>query len=222
MANLHQLGQILRVTSKVDLDMTQTVEISQDKKLTTKVARLFPLQGEWTEADYFSLPETNKIVELSEGRLIISPSPTSQHQRVLGRLYILFSNHVLTKKLGEVIIAPMDTRLYEGVVRQPDIAFMSNDHLDRITEKMWGVPDLVVEVLSKGTAKEDKGDKFKEYERAGVSEYWIVDPSKKSITIYTLKDGIYELLGRRGPGEVAKSKLLNGLEVSINDVMSNY
>jgi Uma2 family endonuclease len=159
--------------------MAQTVEISQDKKLTTKVARLFPRQGEWTEADYFNLPESNRIVELSEGRLIISPSPTSKHQRVLGNLFVIIKIYVQSKKLGEAVMSPMDARLYDGVVRQPDIAFMSNEHLDRIIEKMWGVPDLVMEILSKGTAKEDKEEKFKEYQRAGVPEYWIVDPFKQ-------------------------------------------
>jgi Uma2 family endonuclease len=203
------------------MDMTQAVEeTTQDKKLTTKVARLFPHQGEWTEDDYFSLPETNTIVELSEGRLIISPSPTSQHQRVLGNLFVIIKVYAQSKKLGEAVMSPMDVRLYDGVVRQPDIAFMGNKHLDRIIEKMWGVPDLVMEILSKGTAKEDKEEKFKEYQRAGVPEYWIVDPFKQNIIIYTLKNGIYELFGKWETGESAKSKLLKGFEVSIDEIMA--
>ena len=59
----------------------------------------------------------------------------------------------------------MDTSLWEGKVRQPDIVFMSNEHLDRTTEKTWGVPDLVVEILSEGTAKIDKEDKYLEYQK---------------------------------------------------------
>jgi Uma2 family endonuclease len=116
------------------------------------------------------------------------------------------------------VAAPMDTRLYEGVVRQPDIAFMSNEHLDRITDK-WGVPDLVVEILSEGTAEIDKEDKYLEYQRAGVLEYWIVDPFKQSVEIYTLEHGNYTLYGISGTGESAKSKLLDGFEVSIDEIM---
>jgi hypothetical protein len=54
--------------------------------IAIEVAKMFPVQGKWTERDYFSLPETNRIVELSEGRLIITPSPTTQHQRIVLRI----------------------------------------------------------------------------------------------------------------------------------------
>ena len=200
--------------------MSQAVEKTQDEQLTIEIARLFPRQGKWTEADYFRLPETNKRIELSEGRLIITPSPTSQHQRIAFRLSNLLGNYILSHNLGEVVTTPMDTRLWKGKIRQPDIAFMSNEHLDRITEQLWGVPDLVVELLSEGTAKVDKEDKYFEYQRAGVQEYWIVDPFNQSIEVYTLKNGIYEIFGKWGPGEIAKSKLLDGFKVSIDSIMA--
>lgn len=196
--------------------MAQT---SQKRKLVNEIACLFPRQGEWTEADYFRLPETNRIVELSEGRLIITPSPTEQHQIVLGNLFVLFKMHIKSNKLGKVLMSPMDVRLYEGVIRQPDIVFMSSEHNDRTTEEIWGVPDLVVEVLSKGTVREDKEKKFREYQKAGVQEYWIVDPFRKIVNVYALEDGIFELFGKWGQGEIAKSKLLAGFEVSVDDVM---
>ena len=199
--------------------MTQAIEEISQENLTIEISRLFPRQGEWTEADYFRLPETNKIIELSEGRLIISPSPTDQHQKISGNLYSVLRTHVRTNNLGEIRYAPMDVRLWEGKVRQPDIAFMSNKHLDRITEGLWGIPDLAVEILSEGTAKTDKEDKFQEYERAGVLEYWIVDPFKQSIEIYILENGVYVLFGKYGIGVIAKSKLLDGFEVSVDDVM---
>jgi Uma2 family endonuclease len=156
--------------------MTQTVEINQDRRLTIEIAELFPIQGEWTEADYFRLPETNRIIELSEGRLIIAPSPTSQHQIILSNLFLLVGNHVLSKKLGKIVTSPMDVKLWNGKIRQPDIVFMSNEHKDRITDESWGVPDLVMEILSEHTAREDRTKKFSEYAKAGISEYWIVDP----------------------------------------------
>jgi len=161
------------------------LDLAQEKNFTIEILPLFPHQGEWTEADYFRLPETNKIIELSEGRLIISPSPTPKHQKIANKLNFLISGFIYKNNLGEVVTAPNDTRLYEGVVRQPDIEFMSNEHLDRITD-MWGVPDLVVEILSEGTAEIDKEDKYLEYQKAGVLEYWIVDPFTQSIEIFTL------------------------------------
>jgi Uma2 family endonuclease len=165
------------------------------------------------------LPETNRIIELSEGRLIITPSPTTQHQRIVLKLSYLLVDYVSSYNLGEIIIAPLDVRLWEGNIRQPDIIFMSNEHLDRITEQLWGVPDLVIEILSESTAKVDKEDKYLEYQRAGVLEYWIVNPFKQSIEVFTLENETYTQFGISGIGDIAKSKLLDGFEVSVNDVM---
>jgi len=199
--------------------MAQPIEEIRPQESLIGLLKIFPRQGEWTEADYFHLPETNKIIELSEGRLIISPSPTTQHQQIVNRLNFLLYSHVLNNSLGEVVTSPMDVRLWKGNIRQPDIIFMSNKNRKRITRRYFGVPDLVMEILSKGTAKVDKEDKFQEYEKAGVLEYWIVDPFKKGINVYTLENGIYVLFGKWGIGEIAKSKLLGGFEVSIDKVM---
>ena len=199
--------------------MTQLIEEISPQENLIELLKLFPPQGEWTESDYFKLPETNKIIELSEGRLIISPSPTTQHQQIVNKLNFLLYSHILNNNLGEVVTSPLDVRLWKGNIRQPDIVFMSNIHRKRITRRYFGVPDLVMEILSKGTAKVDKEEKFQEYEKAGILEYWIVDPFKKGITVYTLENGIYELFGKQGIGEIAKSKLLDGFEVSIDEVM---
>jgi len=201
--------------------MTQTIEeISQLENLTLELLRLFPRQGEWTESDYFNLPETNRIVELSERRLIITPSPTTRHQTILCNLFVSIRNHVLSNNIGKVILSPMDVRLYEGTIRQPDIVFMSNEHSDRITEKYWGVPDLVIEILSESTVKEDRATKFFEYSKAGIPEYWIVDPDEKTIEVYVLKKEAYMPFGKWTSGETAKSKLLSGFEVGVNEVMA--
>lgn len=198
--------------------MTEAIEEIRQENLTIEILRLFPRQGEWTEADYFRLPESNRIIELSEGRIIISPSPTEQHQKISSKLHLLMGGFVLSKNLGEVRYSPLDVRLYEGVIREPDIIFMSNEHLDRITDK-WGVPDLVVEILSEGTASIDRGKKYREYQKAGVLEYWIVDPFTQSIEIFTLRNKSYKLFGKWSLGEIAKSKLLDGFEISIDEIM---
>ena len=202
--------------------MSRTLEkLKKDENLTVEILDLFPRQGEWTEEDYFNLlPESNKIIELSEGRLIITPAPTTQHQKILGKLYFSICNYLLKNDLGELIMAPTDVKLWEDNIRQPDIVFMSNEHSDRITERYWGVPDLVIEILSEHTAKEDRVKKFFEYLRAGIYEYWIIDPFKQSIEIFTLENEAYELFGKWCISETAKSKLLKGFEVAVDDVMA--
>jgi Uma2 family endonuclease len=114
--------------------------------------------------------------------------------------------------------------LWPGKVREPDVVFMHRDHADRIEEQRWGVPDLVVEVISprtsqsSGTESTDRGDKFWEYEQAGVAEYWLVHPAERTIEIYVLREEMYHSLGRWSVGEVARSEVLAGLEVAVEAV----
>ena len=198
--------------------MSQAIKEIQTEDRVLEIAELFPRQGEWTEGDYFSLPESNRMIELSEGRLIISPSPTPRHQRISMNLSVLFALYVKSNSLGEVVAAPTDVRLRQGIIRKPDLAFMSNKHRKRITNKYWGVPDLVVEILSKGNKNQDRIEKFEQYQNAGVSEYWIVEPFQQTIEVFTLENGAYTLFGKWGTGEIAHSKLLTGFQVTVNSV----
>ena len=182
------------------------------------IAELFPPQGEWTERDYFSLPETNRIMELSEGRIVMPPHPTYSHQLALLNLYKRIDEFVARHGLGRVLVAPLPVRLWPGKIREPDIFFIAEEHLDRIEEKACGVPDLVIEVLSPGTEQVDRGEKYLEYARAGVGEYWIVDPEGQSIEVYVLRGGAYELQGKYKPGDRARSGLLSGFEVNVEEI----
>jgi Uma2 family endonuclease len=97
--------------------VAQTLEDLKAEGMTLEILELFPRQGKWTERDYFGLPETNKIVELSRGRLIITPVPTDQHQRISSNLHFLIGSYVRAKKLGEIRYLPLDVRLSPGVAR---------------------------------------------------------------------------------------------------------
>jgi len=202
--------------------MSQTIEQLQAEEMTLEILSLFPRQGEWTEEAYFSLPETNRIIELSRGRLIITPAPTTQHQDISNKLHLLIGNFVLSNKLGKACYSPLDVRLWEGTIRQPDIVYMSNEHKDRITEKYWGVPDLVMEITSEGTDKQDRIDKFYEYAKAGILEYWIVDPFRQTIETFALEKGAHVMFGKWGIGEVANSKILAGFQISVNNVFGEF
>jgi len=182
------------------------------------VAELYPPQGEWTEEDYFSLPDTNRIVELSEGRLIMPPHPTYSHQTALQNLFLKLEAFVREGQLGVVRFAPLPVRLWPGKIRGPDLFFISKAHKDRIGERVCGVPDLAVEVISPGTRRVDRGEKLFEYAKAGVAEYWLVDPEEKTIEVYVLREGVYELLGKSHAGETARSQLLSGFEVDVDEV----
>jgi len=189
------------------------------RKRALEVAEFYPLQGQWTEEDYFALPETNRYAELSEGRLIVPPHPTNRHQAVVMELAFRLYTFVRERDLGIVRIAPLPVRLWEGKIREPDILFVAKEHADRIGERVFGVPDLVVEVISPGTRRTDRVEKFVEYARAGVTEYWIVDPDERSIEVYHLREGAYSLLGKFEPGQIASSALLSGFQVPVHEVL---
>jgi len=130
-----------------------------EKKELAPVADLYPAQGGWSEGDYFSLPDTNRYVELSEGRLIMPPHPTHTHQVALKELCVRLHAVVSEHDLGIVQIAPLPVRLWPGKVREPDILFVAKEHADRIGEKVYGVPDLLVEVISPNTRRTDRIEK---------------------------------------------------------------
>jgi len=89
----------------------------------------------------------------------------------------------------------------------------------RSGEQFFGVPDLVMEATSSGTRWTDRAEKLVEYTQAGVQEYWIVDPEVRTVEVFTLRDGAYELLGKWGAGETARSGLLAGFEVAVDEVV---
>lgn len=191
-------------------------------RLTVEVARLFPPQGEWTEAAYITLPETNHIVELSEGELIMPPPPLVGHQVALARLFSALYSFVRERDLGTVLCAPTGVRLWPGKIREPDILFVAKEHADRIKEDMiYGAPDLVVEILSPGTEETDRREKFDEYEQVGVSEYWIVDPEASKIMVYALVKGAYKRQGVFSAGEAACSALLEGFEIAMEEIFKS-
>lgn len=122
------------------------------------------------------------------------------------------------RQSGIVRFAPLPVRLWPGKIREPDLFFISKEHSDRIGEQACGVPDLVVEVTSPSTLRADRMEKFHEYARAGVSEYWLADPQARTIEVYTLQHGAYLLRGKWGTGEVASSALLAGFDVDVEEV----
>jgi Uma2 family endonuclease len=149
--------------------------------LTHAVAELFPRQGQWTEEDYLPLAERNRIVELSEGELVIPAMPTSEHQTIVGNSYVALRSYIKAHNLGKVAMAPLPVRLWEGKYREPDVLVMLNEHRSRIHSQYWDVPDLVVEVLSPATQHTDRTQKLLEYAQAGIAEYWIVSPETKTV-----------------------------------------
>ena len=171
---------------------------------------------EFLERDDF---EENFWYELINGYIVKRRSPPTDHQRASSNLLFIFQKFNQDDALGEIFFGLTDVILDDYNLVQPDIHFTPKSKRHIIKEHgIEGAPDLLVEILSPGTYKIDRGDKFKVYQRLGVSEYWIVDPRSRIIEVHALKDGFYDLafLGEEG-GEV-ESKVLAGLKVLVNEV----
>lgn len=173
-------------------------------------------QTKVSAAEFLTLPETLQPTELIDGEIVVSPSPVPQHQIIVGNLYHLLRNIISE---GILLISPIDLRLDEDNVVQPDIVWLSPKGRCVVREKwLEGAPALIVEVLSPGTARRDRGDKFDLYERHGVGEYWLVDPDGQYVEVYTLNAGHYQRQGLYSPGERFPSAALGGKEVDLTGI----
>jgi Uma2 family endonuclease len=167
-------------------------------KIITDIDQL-DLTGSYTYADYL-LWQFQERVELIKGKIFkMSPAPSRGHQKVSLKLTReldkVFINHNC-----ELYVAPFDVRLVNFkkssaenqifTVVQPDLCVVCD--LEKLDEKgCLGSPDLIIEILSKGSSKKDLVTKFDLYQENGVQEYWIVNPSEKDVHIYTLSNGKY-------------------------------
>lgn len=183
--------------------------------MTTTLEKTLTVQ-EFLELDIF---EPGYFYELINGEIVKRASPSTEHQNTSSNLLRIFFRHVPEKTPGRIFHAPYDVYLDEENLVQPDIIFVSQAKPDIVQKGcIEGVPDMLVEILSPGTYKIDRGDKFKLYQRLSVPEFWIVDPRGKTIEVHTLNGGFYDLafLGEEG-GEV-ESKVLAGLKIKVDEV----
>jgi Uma2 family endonuclease len=167
-------------------------------------------------AEFFALPETNLPTELLHGELVVSPSPVPKHQRASRKFLILLDDIIPD---GEIFTAPMDLYLDEQNIPQPDLIWVAANSQCKITEKrLEGTPELIVEIFSPGTAKIDRSDKYKLYERHGVKEYWMVDPYGEYVEVCCLIDGKYMQQGIYGAGEQFISPVLGGKTIDLTAI----
>lgn len=130
-----------------------------------------------TYQDYLLLPDDGNRYEVIDGDLFVTPSPVTRHQTIAMRLSHLFMTYLETHPIGTILAAPCDVVLSEFNIVEPDLLFVHHKSSARITEKhIEGPPDLVIEILSPGTAARDRTLKRKRYEHFGVRQYWLIDP----------------------------------------------
>jgi len=174
----------------------------------------------WTYDEMIAeLPETNLPTELWNGEIITSPAPHPDHQRIVARFYKRLDRFVEERGLGKVLFSPIDVILTRHRTVQPDVLFVSKLRRDIIQKQINGVPDLAMEVISEVSWQRDRIQKKALYEQFGLPEYWIVDPDSRSIEVFALVSGSYQLHGKASGAEDVGSKLLTGFGVCFNDLI---
>ncbi|MBY0311785.1 MAG: Uma2 family endonuclease [Phycisphaerales bacterium] len=143
-----------------------------------------------TADEFLRLAPDGHKYELIDGVVILSPSPTFGHQDVRGFIETQVRSHVEPKRLGW-IVSEVDVRLSTKVVYRPDLIFVSVEQHATRPRVVDFAPRLVVEVLSPSNAQTDIVTKRDDYERAGVLEYWIVDPTTGSVRVHALERGLF-------------------------------
>jgi len=184
-----------------------------------QLATMFPRQGNWSLDDYLTL-DAGRLVEFDNGSIEVLEMPTLEHQRIVQFLYRWLFAFISPENLGEVFVAPLPVRLWEGKYREPDIVFLGPQ---RQTDTGYPLgADFVIEVVS-GDAESRRRDlriKPPEYARAGITEYWIVDPNDAVVIVHRLVGQEYET-SVHAIGEIAKSAVLPGLEVKVSDLLAS-
>jgi Uma2 family endonuclease len=143
----------------------------------------------WTYEEFARLPEDGNRYEVIAGELFVTPPPDTSHQEASARLFLRLRGFATEQHgLGKVLFAPVAVLLSEGDYLEPDIICLRRDHEHfRTRRAIEGPPDLVIEILSPATARQDRGIKRERYARFGVPEYWIVDPERRRVDVY--RDG---------------------------------
>ena len=177
-----------------------------------------------TYDDLLLFPDDGKRHELIDGEHYVSPAPNPRHQRVLSHLGYLLYGFVEERRLGRVYFAPLDVVFSRHDVVEPDLIFVSNDRLSLFTAtNLSGAPDLAVEVLSPSSRRRDELLKRDLYERAGVTEYWVVDPEADTIKVFRRQGERFArvTLLTLVDGDRLATPLLPGLEIPLAAVFAD-
>lgn len=131
----------------------------------------------WAHEDFIRLAPEGQKAELINGDIIIMSPPFDEHEKLQGFLFFIVMGFVTRFELGQVRGSRTPVRIAPDQTYEPDILFVSKAREHIITrQEVTEAPDLVIEILSGGTVKYDRGDKLTNYAKAGVREVWLIDP----------------------------------------------
>jgi len=172
--------------------------------------------------DFVLFPDDGQRHELIDGEHCVTPSPNLKHQQISLNLIVVIGAWLEDHPAGRLFHAPFDVVFSDFDVVEPDILFLSHERAAEVltSANVRGAPELVIEIGSPSTRKRDETIKRHLYERAGVSEYWVVDPELDVIRVYRRET---ERFGRPSElsaeaGDVLTTPLLPGIELPLTRI----
>lgn len=180
----------------------------------------------WTTRDVEALPDNEWIrYEIIDGELYVTRAPHHRHQYTVGRIFALLDAWSRQTGLGEPSIMP-GLIFSDSDNVAPDVAWLSDERLLHLQDEVGhfrGAPELVVEVLSPGKAKQDRDRlaKLKLYSRQGVQEYWLVDPATRQVELYRREQAQLAHVATLFPPDELTSPLLPGFRCTVAEVFTS-
>lgn len=169
-----------------------------------------------TTAEYLRTPETVLPCELAYGELQVADSPVASHQRAVVELTLALVPFVRQRRLGEVLIAPMDVVLDRdnALVVQPDLLFVAEERRHIVEDRVYGAPDLVIEVLSPRTRIGRLDQHLGWFSKYGVRECWLANVVSRQMAVLSLGAGGVTGQAVFSDAQPVRSQVLGDLEVS--------
>jgi len=178
----------------------------------------------WREFHEMEFPDDDLFIyELINGILVKKSAPKPIHQLLSQRIEYVLENFLRQTPLGQYFHAPIDVFFDEYNAVQPDICFLTTERsfLIDLNEGILGAPDLIVEILSPGSLRFDRGTKKDLYERFAVKEYWIVDPNNRAVEVYVMRENAYAVHDIFEAEGKITSTVLPGFELEINELFKS-
>lgn len=174
----------------------------------------------WTYDEIQATFDDDVRRELYDGEIFIMPAPVLEHQDAVGNLFFLFRLWI-REHGGKTYLAPIDLQVSARRSFQPDLLFYSAQTLAEKPvlddpQKLRVAPDLIVEVISPGTARNDRVRKLRIYAEFGVNHYWLIDPENRSIQLLELREDNYLITHSLEEGETFEPSLFLGLSIAVS------
>jgi len=177
-----------------------------------------------TAKEYFDTEDDGFRYELVHGVMVMSPSATPEHQETLveivGQAYLFLRQTPTAKIWVETDVLFGKSESGEDIVYRPELVIFLKVNKARTRKCLVGVPDIVVEIISRESRRYDSETKFADYERFGVKEYWLIDPLRRTMTFYRLDKGRFVEI----PVQIDRfrSTVLVGFELDLSRVRATF